>query len=218
VERLHVYADESGNFDFSRHPKATKYYILTTVSLRDHTVGNDLLSLRRSLAWKGSDLPREFHATNDPQSVRDQVFGAIAAHDFRVDATIVNKPKTQLQVRPDNLRFYKTAWYYHMKYVAPRISQQGDELLVVAASITTRDKRRAFILAIQDVMQQVSPTRKFKTAFWPAATDPCLQVADYCCWAIQRKWEGGDDRSYQIIKSKIRSEFDLWKYGNTEYY
>jgi hypothetical protein len=30
----------------------------------------------------------------------------------------------------------------------------------------------------------------------PHMSDPCLQVADYCTWAIQRKWERGDERSH----------------------
>ena len=48
--------------------------------------------------------------------------------------------------------------------------------------------------------------------------DPCLQIADYCCWAIQRKWESGDDRSYVLIKDKIQSDFNAFARGKTVYY
>jgi hypothetical protein len=48
---------------------------------------------------------------------------------------------------------------------------------------------------------------------WPSASDPCLWVADYCTWAIQRKWERGDTRSDDLIKDRIRSEFDIWERG-----
>jgi hypothetical protein len=51
-----------------------------------------------------------------------------------------------------------------------------------------------------------------------AATDPCLQVADYCAWVIQRKWERGDTVSYDMIREKIATEFDLWKNGPNHYY
>src|SRR5688500_1461272 len=61
--------------------------------------------------------------------------------------------------------------------------------------------------AVQDVIRQVSPTTNFRTASWNAHSEPCLQVADYCCWALSRKWEKGDDRSYALIQHKIRSEF-----------
>jgi hypothetical protein len=55
-------------------------------------------------------------------------------------------------------------------------------------------------------------------AFWPADSDPCLQVADYCTWAIQRKWERDDDRSHLLIAPKLRSEYDVWKSGEVHYY
>lgn len=218
MARLYVYADESGDFNFSREPKASKYFVLTTVLLTDLTVGDDLLALRRELAWRGVDLPREFHATHDQQAVRDQVFQVIASHDFRVDVTILNKPKTKPYVRATATRFYKTAWFFHMKHIAPRIVAGGDELLVVAGSVGTKRKRKAFYGAVQDVIHQVSPSNSFQVAFWPAAVDPCLQVADYCCWAVQRKWEMSDERSYVIIKDRIRSEFDMFRIGTVEYY
>ena len=218
MTRLHIYADESGNFDFSRGPKATQYFVLTTVFLGDHGIANDLLSLRRDLAWDGVDLHQEFHATEDKQCVRDRVFEVITSHDFRIDATILNKRKAQPQVRVRDTRFYKYGWFYHMRYLAPRVASSGDEVLIIAASLGTRSKRASFYDAIKDVMEQVSPTPNFRAAFWPAAVDPCLQVADYCCWAVQRKWESGDERSYTLIKNKIRSEFDLFRGGGTEYY
>lgn len=44
------------------------------------------------------------------------------------------------------------------------------------------------------------------------------QIADYCSWAIQRKWESGDQRSYDLIRDKIRSEFDAFSTGSMYYY
>ncbi len=62
------------------------------------------------------------------------------------------------------------------------------------------------------------PTKKWATDFWPSGADPCLQVADYCAWAIQRKWEKGDARSYDLIKDRITYEYDLWKKGEIHHY
>jgi hypothetical protein len=71
---------------------------------------------------------------------------------------------------------------------------------------------------VDDVVRQVSPCASHRVAFWPAESDPCLQVADYCTWAIQRKWERGDTRSYDLIEDKIESEFDAWEIGANHYY
>ena len=216
--RKYIYADESGNFDFSRNPKASRYFILTTVMMENHKVATELFELRRELAWKGFNLRVGFHATEDKQFVRDAVFSILQPHHFRVDATIIDKPKAQPQLRVSAMRFYKYAWFYHMKYVAPKVATKQDEMLVVAAAVATKQKATTFGDAIKDVMDQVSPTSALENALWPAASDPCLQVADYCSWAIQRKWETGDERSYQLISNKVTTEYDLFKSEHTLYY
>jgi hypothetical protein len=218
MDRICVYADESGNFDFSRHPSASRYFILTTVTFVNHAISTALLDLRRELAWSGVDLSADFHATEDQQAVRDEVFRVIGEHDFRIDVTLIDKPKAQVHIRSSDERFYQYPWYYHMKKLAPQIVRPNGELFVVAASLGTKAKREAYYEGIRDVMSQVSPTTEFRTACWPAAVDPALQVADYCSWAVQKKWERNDLRSYDLIKPKIASEFDLFRRGTRLYY
>ncbi|MBI5284432.1 MAG: DUF3800 domain-containing protein [Chloroflexi bacterium] len=220
VARVHIYADEAGNFDFSRGQSASRYFILTTVVLEDHGVCNELLDLRRELVWQGQQLKESgaFHATVDFQAVRDEVYKLISAHSLRIDATIIDKPKAQPQIRTTEERFYQYAWFYHFKTIGPIVIPKRSDALIVAASIGTVKKREAFHRAVQSVVTQVSPGTNWKTASWPAATDPGLQIADYCCWAIQRKWEGGDARSHQLIQPQLRSEFDLFRLGRTTHY
>src|SRR5262245_19523560 len=107
MARVHVYGDEAGNFDFSKNKGASKFFILTTVRLENHDISAELLDLRRDLAWSGVTLPGAFHATTDKQAVRNQVYDVLARHDFRIDATILEKAKAQPQTRPSDLRFYK---------------------------------------------------------------------------------------------------------------
>ena len=216
--KRHIYADEAGNFDFSAEQGATRFFILTTVAIDDHRIESDLLDLRRELAWRGIDLAREFHATEDQQLVRDRVFDVLSRHDFRVDATILEKAKARPKMRETDELFYKYAWFYHMKYVAPKVASPSDDLLVIAASIGTKGKQKDFQRAVADVMAQTARASVIRVNMWPAAIDPCLQVADYCCWAIQRKWERGDLRSYELIEGKIRSEYDLLARETARYY
>lgn len=213
----YVFADEAGNFDFSLNPGASRYFILTTVTMNDCLIGDELLHLRRELAWQGVNLDRSLHATTETQAVRDEVFPLLTGGDIRVDAIILEKRKAQPHIRADD-RFYQMAWYLHFKYVAPRIAAFGDRLLVTAASLGTKKRKADFHNAVRRVVEQVAPTLTHQVASWPYESDPCLQVADYCTWAIQRKWELGDDRSHVLIASKIRSEFDAFGVGTTYYY
>jgi len=41
---------------------------------------------------------------------------------------------------------------------------------------------------------------------------------DYLTWAVTRYYERGDPRSYDLIRHKIASEFDLFQTGTVVYY
>lgn len=182
-------------------------------------MGDALLVLRRQLAWEGVEQASDdFHATEETQAIRDRVFAALVPPTFRIDATILEKRKAQPHLAADEARFYKTAWFLHFRYVAPHILHPGDELLMVAASLGTRKKRATFHRAVQDVVAQTTPGTIFQTESWSAASDPCLWVADYCSWAIQRKWERSDERSYVLIKDKLHSEFEPFRRSTRAYY
>jgi hypothetical protein len=218
MPRIYVFGDESGNFDFSLKPGASRYFMIGTIALRDPSVGNDLLSVRRELAYRGIGLQSPFHAAEDTQAVRDAVFAAITPMDVRVDLTILEKRKTQDHLRANPDRFYKQAWYLHFKYVCPQVVNKDDDLLVVASSLGTRSKWGALRGAIHDVVQQSATCRSWKTAFWPCGSDPCLVMADYFTWAVQRRYERADPRSYDLIRPQIRSEFQPFRVGTKTYY
>jgi hypothetical protein len=69
-------------------------------------------------------------------------------------------------------------------------------------------------------VQQIIPRKNWEVSFLDSAKDPMLWAADYCAWAIQRKWESGkqDVKSFDLIKSKVKSEYDLWATGQKHYY
>ncbi len=219
MRRIHVFGDEAGDFVFEP-PKegVSRYFIIGTVTLEDCSIGDELLALRRELAWEGLHLD-SFHATTNKQAVRNQVFEKIAACDgLRFDATILDKRKTIEKYRNDPIQFYKLAWYLHFKFVAPRIAGVNDSLLVVASSLMINRKKKAVKEAVESVVTQVAPTLNYESAFLPALCDPCLQVADYCTWALQRKYERFEDtRSYDLIRDLVKSEWEPFRLGTRRY-
>lgn len=203
MSRRYVFVDEAGNFDFTS--KGSAYFILTSVALDDCAIGDELLALRRELVWRGTALSHALHAAEDRQAVRDEVFTLINRHSFRIDCTIFDKSLVDPEHKQPEA-FYRLAWYLHMKYVAPQLATADDELLVVGASLATRRKQELVAASISDVLRETTQCATLKSAYWPAATDPCLQIADYCCWAVQRKWERDDERSYRLIRDKLWTE------------
>jgi hypothetical protein len=218
MQRLHVFADEAGTFDFRRGPNISQHFIVCTVVLPSCEAANDLLALRRELGWNQAPLRDYFHAARDAQSVRDAVFDLIRQHDFTVQATVMEKCKAKPEIRPDEARFYKHGWYNHFKWGMPRVLAGATEVHVTAASVGTKKKQMTFTDAIRDVLKQTEGKRKVRFNVWPCGTDPCLQLADYCTWAIQRKWELGDTRSFDLIKDRITYEFPLFRKGTKDYY
>jgi hypothetical protein len=220
MPRLHVFADEAGTFDFRRGPNISDYFIVCTVVLPHCESANDLLALRREMGWNQEPLKDYFHAAVDAQAVRDKVFDLIRKHDFTVQATVMEKCKAMPSIRPDEARFYKHGWYNHFKWGMPSMLAGATEVHVTAASVGTKKKQMTFTDAIRDVLKQTEGRRRVRFNVWPCATDPCLQLADYCTWAIQRKWESGgkDIRSYDLIKDRIKYEFPLFRKGTRIYY
>lgn len=217
MARLFLFADEAGDFSFKKK-EASKYFIICTVVLSSGIIGAELLNLRRKLAWSNDGVMDFFHASNDKQYIRDQVFELISKHDdIMIQATIMEKSKAQSQTRSTDAQFYKYGWFYHMKYSKERYVQRCSELMLTIATIGTNKKKNAFEDALKEVLKQRLEA-EYKNVFWRSYSDPCLQIADYCTWAIQRKWERGDSRSYDLIKDKITYEFDLWKHGTEHFY
>jgi hypothetical protein len=139
-------------------------------------------------------------------------------HEFRVDATLLEKTKAQPQTRTSDATFYHFAWYYHFRHVGPLIMAGANKVLITAASLGSKKTKATFKECVNNCVQQILPRTKWEASFIESSKDPLLWAADYCAWAIQRKWEMKDDRSHSLIKRKISTEFDLWKFGTVHYY
>ncbi len=181
-------------------------------------VGAALLDLRRNMIWEGEELGDCFHASPDKPHVRNKVFEVLSAHNFSIQATIMEKSKAQHHVRANGAVFYRYAWYYHFKNAfLPHLSPEY-ELLITAESIGTRKVKADFKKAANEVLQQLIPRQQWQMNYCDGIADPCLQVADYCSWALYRKWERGDPRPYALIEHRMTYEYELWAYGQTHYY
>lgn len=171
MPRLYLFADEAGDFEFSRRENVSRYFILCTVTMANCDIGSALLELRRKLAWANAPIGEYFHATTDQQSVRDQVFAELLKHDFRIQATVMEKAKAQPQARVDRPTFYQYGWYYHLRYGLPLRLSGYDELMAIAASLGTRKERTSFSENVRQVLDQIISRKKqqWRTYFCPAS-------------------------------------------------
>jgi hypothetical protein len=224
VSTLFLFVDESGNFDFSN--TGTKYFILTVLSTTDpHGLGSSLLKLRYNLLPNYACGPKMeergyFHASEDAQHVRDKVFEKISRTDLtlRLDSIIAQKNKAAPRFYQNHKEFYEILAKPLLKYAFTRAGWKGYAHVVVVFSSIFNNRIRSILKQTFKSLIKSYTKLSYSIYFHNSKFDLCSQAADYFGWAIYRKWESGDNRSYSLVKAYIKSELDIFKGGKTEFY
>lgn len=229
---LYIFIDESGNLDFSQ--SGTKYFVLTAIStINPLNQRIKLNQLRYDLLSKSVNQ-EFFHATEDLQHVRDKVLTFIENElpDLAIDSIIAQKNKahfslySQQYTKPDHTidflkrenEFYRIISQTLLRYVFTRHrSSPINQVVVILSSLFTKNKAKLVTKALKTYLKQFTPYQ-FHIYFHCSEADINSQIADYCGWAIYVKHERNEVRPYQQIKSKLKSEFEIFGKGTTEWY
>lgn len=212
---IYMYADETGDLGIDGEKGASAYFGIGTATFTgDHGAALwDGLQLRFELEKKGLDLAKGFHAKNDSWATRNDVYKLIGDQAPRFDTTLLAKENIYPSVRAGGqLRVYKMAWYLHFKEISKRVSQPGDTLHVVAATLQTKARKKAVRGALEDVCAQGPIGRDINLCVWDNATSWGLQVADYALWAVQRRLETGTCDWWHYVEPTLASEFYPWNH------
>lgn len=230
-DTLYLFIDESGNFDFSS--KGTKYFILTGMITADPIGKRDeMIKLRYKLLSDGIDQ-EYFHATEDFQIVRDQVYDILAllGSSYEVHAVVARKNKTNPSLyketykkgskiieRSTGMGLYRKLCECLLQYVFKGKLSKANKIVVVLGSLFVGDKKKIILQTLKHFLKENFSGIPFEIFSHSSCADLNCQLADYCCWAISVKAERGEPRPYDIIKSQIKSVFDIYKNGDKEYY
>ena len=228
---FYLFIDESGNFDFS--PQGTRYFSLTGFITDDPiTKRENLGSLRYRVLSEGVDH-EYFHATEDKQVVRDEVYSFLASlgDTYEVHSVIAQKNKTypslykesykkggKLITLTTGIELYKKLCECLLKYVFTGKSWRAKKIIVVLSSLFVGDKKKVLLQTLKHFLKNEFSRVPFEIFLHQTCADLNCQLADYCCWAISVKYERREERPYEIIKKRIRNEFDYFQNGKHEYY
>lgn len=234
---LYIFLDESGDFNFSS--TGTKYFILSSISTLGPIDGrHELTQIKYQLLQDGHDL-EYFHATENKQYIRDCVFSIIdQLGDIEVDSVIAEKRKANFTLYkdpgPDSKKYSKNRThqveeklykqicetllqYTIRRYIQFKSKIKIQKIVVIQDRLFTERKREFITKHIKTYIHSnfgIMP----HVYFHQMKSDPNCQIVDYCCWAIAVKWERNEQRSYLQIKSKIKSEFEIFSSGTTYFY
>jgi hypothetical protein len=178
-----------------------------------------LTDLRFSLLKAGHNISA-FHAAEDRQVNRDAVVQVLAAHDdWSFVALVVDKAKVNPSIREPH-RFYPKFASMTLRYVLRRLAVGTDRVLVFTDTIPINEKRDSIEKAIKIAGRADLPASvRFESYHHPRWSNCWIQAADYCSWAVFRKWEHGDPRTYNLLAARLRApELDVLQRGATRYY
>lgn len=215
---VYIYADETGNLDYSGQPDprgggASTYFGFGTAVFRDdHGVHLEQgLRLRARLESEGLHLPGGFHAVNDSPRTRVDVFKVIGDQAPRFDCTFLYKANAYGYVRDrGEMYLYRTAWRLHIKAIAEWATSPGDRLFVIVGEFCTASRARQAREALAHVCDELD--REIVLCVWKSVSSWGLQVADYGLWAVQRRLEQKKCTWFgEFIGPNLRTFFLPWK-------
>jgi hypothetical protein len=215
----YIFLDEAGNLDFSAN--GSRWFVLTSVSMRrPFTTTDALVGYKHDCLEYGLNT-EYFHCADDNKHVRGRVFDIITddMEPIRIDSLIVEKPKTGPALQAD-IRFYPEMLGHLLKYVVPKeIAAGATEVIVITDLIPVNKKRRAVEKGVQRALAEMLPEgMRYRILHHSSRSHFGLQVADYCCWAIHRKWQTGEADYHARIIPALRSEFEIFRNEKTLYY
>lgn len=220
---LHVHLDESGNFNFS--PSGSRYYIFACAwTYEPAQMANELTALRFSLVKQGhGERLSGFHACEDPQPRRERVLDILARHKNWNFASIVITKKRVNPVLYEPETFYPKFATVPLRFVfRGRVKPNTQAILIYTDTLPFTGKQaKAVENAIKMACRlELDPRIPFCVLHHRRESNAWIQVADYCCWSVCRKWEHGVTDAYDRIRGRIAAtEIDPTGRGDgTTYY
>lgn len=153
-----------------------------------------------------------FHCSHDREEVRNGLFNLIAAHldGIRIDYLVVEKSGIDPALQ-EAMRFYPEMLGHLLKVVLPReLDADTSEVIVITDAIPVNKRRKAVEKAVRTTLgRMLPPGMNYRVLHHQSRSHYGLQVADYCCWAVFRKWQRGESVWYDRIKPAVCNEFEI---------
>lgn len=155
-----------------------------------------------------------FHAKDDLPEVRREVFGWLQQQSFRFFAVVRDKRVILEKVLQQNK--LKPSYRYHPNQLYDRCVSElfkerlhkGDGFKIYFAKRGAKDRSGALRKALEAARADFRRKWKIEGAAPIEIVEAdcnavvCLQVVDYCLWALQRLYEKDEDRFYGLIAQK----------------
>ena len=204
---VYIFLDESGNLDFSA--RGTRHFVLTSVSMkRPFAMYEALDAYKYDCLEYGIDHER-FHCSTDNRHVRGKVFDIIGAHLAEMSVhSLISEKRAARSSQSSSERLYAEMLSSLIGRVLSRTMEStAKEVIVIADLVPLRSRRKAIEKSVRSALSELLPNRPiFRVLHHDSRAHYGLQVADYLCWAVFRKYERGDSSYFEQIRPAMLGE------------
>ncbi len=189
--------------------------------LRKELMANPLYASIYTMQPEAGKTARFFHAKDDHAEVRAKVFELIVRLDFKFYAVVKDMRAVYKYVesrnRMDATYRYQPNELYDLtvRMLFKQRLHQNDSYCITFARRGKSDRTAALVEQLEKTRQAFlaeyqmdhAPEMTIKPTYpWES---PCLQLADYCLWALQRCYERQEARFLNAIWQKVSLIHDV---------
>ena len=206
ADHSYVFLDESGNLDFGL--SGTRYFVMTGVRMtRPFYLLESLDRLKHDRIEAGMDM-EAFHCAEDEWATRMAAFDLIAEHldELGIYCILVEKTALPRSLREAG-RLYPWMLGQLLREVLPdEVKREISSVNILTDTIPVKKNRSTAEIGIKQLIAAYQPASiSYRVSHYQSCSHYGLQVADYCSWAIYRRWQRGERTWYDIIKPAICS-------------
>lgn len=201
---LHIFIDEAGNPGFT--DKARHGFLVFAVAwtYEPKFLSDRLTALRFRLLKEGQDL-YQFHAGEDHDPRRQEALRTITAHrDWTFVACVIAKEKVIALERPISIlypKYLSIPLRYVLRVATKPITKK---IIICTDNLPGKSDHKPTHAAIKrELGRELDPEIRYHLYHHPIVSNAGLQVADYCAWAVRRKWEDGKTDYYDQLKQHL---------------
>jgi hypothetical protein len=197
--------------------------------LRTALQTNPLYATIYSLKPEAQKTARAFHAKDDHAEIRSKVFELLTTLDFKFYAVIKDmravRDYVERRNRMDSAYRYRPNELYDLtvRMLFKQRLHKEDLFRVVFARRGHSDRTEALTLQLEQTRQgflaehRLTSTATLEIVPAHPWEQPCIQVADYCLWALQRCYERHEARFLNAIWPKVSLIHDVDDRSGAEY-
>ncbi|QKF73000.1 hypothetical protein AFAEC_0825 [Aliarcobacter faecis] len=231
-DTIYIFVDEAGDFDFSSN--GSKHYLFTfLVKKRPFNLHEYIASYRYSLLERNLDPLVEkrldieaFHACEDNNYIKNELFNIISTFDensVKAYSYILEKPKVNPEKRNHKDRFYIDNLSFAIQKLLGELNINKNFIIITDRLPVQSNKNKqigALKKGIKEYLKSKNLDKQLRYDIFHhcSASSTNLQIADYICWAIFRKFERNDETYYKRIEKYLIKVDEMTKDRKEVYY